>query len=232
MIKTYFLTFCFLFAFATSCWSQHEGDVDFTITSGKIVIENGNPSFVFADKLFEGAFGTAGPFDGISVQPGFASDLPTGNTIGFSLLPGHNGHFLHYFHPTSGLATTLHGKELTVSWGAQAADRIITSSVDGGNGLIAPTSPTFDHHLDFELASKGAAHHGAYGLLMQLNTTESGVTPSDPFWVFLNYGMESAAFESAVSTIAAVPEPSSILLASLGTVSAWGIRRIARRRTR
>jgi len=219
-----------LAAMVTSSFAQHAGDVEFEYDSGKIKIEGGSPSFRFADQYFEAALGTTmGPLNGFVGDPGFEAHKPigSGDLIGFNLHAGHNGNFLHFFDANTNTLLSSHSRILNIDVAGEGSLNLTQTS--GGSGLIgaAPANGEFHSHLDFQLSDLGSANFGAYGFLMSLTTNASGVGESDPFWIFLNYGMAAPAFDTAIGSITAVPEPSTIVLVSMAACGfVWKRRRM------
>ena len=218
-------------AMVTSSFAQHAGDVEFEydLVQGKIIIEGGSPSFRFADQYFEAALGTSGLLNGFVGDPGFEAHKPigSGDLIGFNLHAGHNGNFLHFFDANTNTLLSSHNRILNIDVAGPGSLNLTQTS--GGSGLIgaAPANGEFHSHLDFQLSDLGSANFGAYGFLMSLTTNASGVGESDPFWIFLNYGMAEPAFDTAIGSITAVPEPSTIVLVSMAACGfAWKRRRM------
>lgn len=223
------LALALIAATVTSSLAQHAGDVEFEYDLGKIKIEGGSASFIFADQYFEATLGTTGLLDGFTGDPGFEAHDPIGpgDVIGFKLHAGHNGNFLHFFEKSSNTLLSSHGGILNIDVAGPGSLDLTQTS--GGSGLIgeAPGNGEFHSHLDFLLTNRGSANHGAYGFLMSLTTNATGVGESDPFWIFLNYGMDEPAFDNAIASITAVPEPSTIVLVSMAACGfVWKRRRM------
>ncbi len=199
--------------------AQHGGDLEFDIHDGHIEIENGEPSFLFASRMFEGGLAVGGPFNRQGDDPGFEAhnDLPdyANDIIGFNLHAGHNGHFLHFFDAIAGSLASSHSHEMDINWGA---GNLTFDASTGGSGLIGQIAPDGEahFHVDFwlnpSLAPGAESDFGAYGFLMSLTSDNTAIEESDPFWVILNYGMSESAFESATTAFTGVPEPSGLLL--------------------
>ncbi len=194
---------------STIAFAQHEGDVEFEYHGGRIEIESGELSLLFADRIVEGVFPMGGFFDRFTSDPGFEAHMPIGpgDIIGFSLHAGHHGHFLNFFDPTTNRIENSHPWSINIDWGVGNID---VSAANGGTGLIgqADGGGLFHLHTDFRLS--GGTPVGAYGFLMSLNTSAVGIGDSDPFWVVFNFGMAQTDFELATRNFTGIPEPSSL----------------------
>lgn len=217
--------------------AQHEGDIEVHIHDGEIEIENGAPSVWFASKMFEGEFSTGGLFNRTTINPGFEAHdgLPdfAGNVIGFDLLPGHNGNFLHFFDPVAGALAASHSHSMHISWGSIPGQSLTLSALTGGSGLISEieSDGELHAHLNFwihpDLAPAANGTFGAYGLLMSLNIDDPSIANSDPFWLIFNYGMTEEAFEASLASFTGIPEPSTAAVLGLLALSAVFRRRRA-----
>lgn len=217
--------------------AQHAGDVQFDIHGSVIDIENGAPSLLFASKMFEGVFKVGGLFNRTTDEPGFEAHdgLPdfAGRQIGFDLVAGHHGHFLHFFDPVAGLIAASHGHSLQISWGPIPGQNLVVTSTSGGSGLIGEIAPDGEahFHLDFwihpNLPPAANGTFGAYGLLMNLNIDDPTISNSEPFWLIFNYGMTDEDFGAALPAFTGIPEPNSAALLGLLALTAM----LRRRRT-
>ncbi len=221
--------------------AQHEGDVHFAYEGGKIVILDGEPSFKYGHRYFEGGFGFGGLFDRFTSDPGFETfgefPIGAGDIIRFDLHTGHHGHYLNFFDPELGQISSAHDHSINILKGPSnnpilnvdvlAETFEVNNHPTFGFGLIGAAGSTgyFHQHANFQLSS--SAPVGAYGFLMSLNTDATGIGNSDPFWMIFNYGMDEPGFHNAISAFTAVPEPSSLL--ALAGIAAIGC--LSRRRT-
>ncbi len=216
-------------------FAQHAGDIEFDIDGSIIEIENGEPSLLYADKMFEGVFKVGGLFNRTTDDPGFEAHrgLPdyAGRLIGFDLVAGHHGHFLHFFDPVTGLIAASHGYSMQISWGPTPAQNLTLTSTSGGSGLIGEIASdgAAHFHLDFwihpDLPPSANGTFGAYGLLMNLNIDDPSISNSEPFWLIFNYGMTEEDFSAALPAFTGIPEPSSAALLGLLALTAMLQRR-------
>ena len=200
-------------AFAGSAFAQHS-DIEFEYDAGKIAIE-----FGVEGQVFEVDLPLTGSFEQVTDDPGFDSEellggLIPGDTIGFNVigpLAYHNG---------TGFAAVPTGATIVIE-DALSSVLNITDATTSESGVIAQA---FDAgggrgdvhgHIDFALTplSLDTPEYGAYGVLMQLTSDNSGIADSDPFYIVFNFGLAEPTFEGAVGDFASsVPEPSSLLL--------------------
>jgi len=210
-------------AFAGSAIAQHS-DIEFQYDGGKIDIEFGAEGQVFETDL-----PLTGSFEQVTDDPGFDSEeLPNGlipgDTIGFNIL----GPLV--YHDGSSFASVPTGATIVIE-DALSSILNVDDAFASGSGVIAEA---FDAgggrgdvhaHVDFALTplSLDTPEYGAYGILMELTSDNSGVANSDPFYIVFNFGLAEPTFEGAVGDFASsVPEPGSalVLLAGAGLLAA------------
>lgn len=206
-------------------FAQHDhGDIEFTYESGRIAIEFGDEG-----RVFEGDFGdfAGGPDE--TDDPGFGSEVDEGlgvdpgDIIGYKVLGPLNYHDGSAFAATSASMAlgNAGGVDITVDAGTLAA-----------GGLIGQADSAGDVHTHIDFAINSTAPTGAYGLLLSLTAFDSsmqpkpGIADSEPFYIVFNRGLDEVVFEEAVGAFAAtIPEPASLMLASIGAAVVCGRRR-------
>lgn len=191
---------------------DHEGDVEFVIKDGAIVVEPSGAGLY----AFGGEFGEGINPANIADEPGFAADdgtLNPGDQIGFNVLAS-----LLYWDGTQ-FASVPAGHSLEIT------KAIFSITLDGSSGpqngfLIgqADANGGMDDHPDYILNGPGAPDGlavGAYGVWMELTSPQ--YASSNDFIVLLNYGLDEKAFEDGlVAAHALIPEPATVLLLSIG----------------
>ena len=214
--------------------AQHS-DVEFEYDNGQIVVYGGEPSSLDASRLFEGECPTSGLSQNFSSDPGFASEVAEGLGVNpgddiflnFVLSPSLGGAL--QYHDGSGFAATT-ANTLVEGNAPGATDLTITSGGFSGDNPVflqtADSAGDIHSHVDFTL-SAGAAQ-GAYGLLVELETSAPGISNSDPFWFVFNHGLDEITFEDVVVPAfqggAAIPEPAFPILLGIGSIG-LGLRR-------
>ena len=193
----------------------------------------------------EPGFATGEPGEELRFNPGdniFARILDASDPTLSSFGAG----FVNYYNPNSATPNILEAVgEITVFDDTDSTDDLV---LDGGSfsGSISQFLGTGDDsnldlggihdHLTFELTGDAV---GAYGVLLQVEADFAGTSDdidlvSDPFWIIVNRGLSEDEFEGlgdfqgggalAAFGVAAVPEPSSVLVLS-GAVGAMLVRR-------
>ena len=93
--------------------------------------------------------------------------------------------------------------------------------------LLGQAADDGDFHVDPGFTISDGAPAGGYGLVLSLSSDNAGgIADSEPFGIFLNFGLEEEMFEAGVEAFgASVPEPSSILFLVIGVVGLGAMRR-------
>ena len=204
----------------------HEGDVEMSIVSGKIVVDgHATTQFGTGFKIFEGDFGdiSGGPFS--TDDPGYDSAPGT-------FVPGT---FITY--NTVGSLWFWDGG----TWGLAGAERVRldgnlgeesffsgigTSGALTGLVGVAGNSGVIHEHLDMMVSRVGGGLPAIGSYMFQLYLTGTNLTASDTFLMVLNRGLSEQSFEQSVQALA-VPEPGTWLmwLMGVGLVGAIAARR-------
>ena len=181
----------------------------------------------------------AGAFDPDTFEtkdPGFAGSPPAGQNYGVQVAQQ-----LWYHSGIVGDPVTPVPGGVSVSITDDITTLIVngTSGLQSGLGLAENLSGSLHAHLDF-LLSPNTAPTGVYGLVLQV--TSPSFQSSDPFLLAianikgLNLSdpavLEGIEYGEQAIFNAAVPEPSSIVLAGLGVVGLAGAALRRRMRTR
>ena len=230
------LAFAAVLAGAAGGFAQHGGDILIDYQGGKIFIKPGPEGLVF-----EGEFYPPIPLLG---QPLPFTDDPGFDTLGeetgiYGLIPGdiigYNVMGPLAYHDGASLATPT--VDLLIIKGLTATVTATSGFQPGfGIGLVnldfddnGNPIGVFHKHVDFKLSS-ASAPFGAYGVQLQLFSTNPTISPSDPFWIVFNWGLDDESFEEAVHAIT-IPETSSLTLALCAGAAAagLGLRRRVRR---
>jgi hypothetical protein len=194
----------------------HEGDVGLKIESGRLVTgivdASGSSEVVVpGQRVFAAEFGTLAP--GYSDEPGFyaaAGEFSSGSRIGFDVLKAVRSWNGSDFGELSSSRITLE-----YASGAFSVTSPVADSVVPGFSFPVGASGGFDEHLDLYLVPDST---GIYLLEVQLWTTESGVSGTDPIWLVLNNGADEAMHDDAISWVEAnlVPAPGVLGLMAVG----------------
>lgn len=237
------MTFCATFVvvglFVTNAQAQHS-DVEFGYEAGKVEIEPGHDGLVF-----ESDFPSSGLFERYSTNPGFGSEIVEGLGIGAGDIMSYNILDNLYFWSLATEDFDSPGSATIEIDNAVGPNTL----VGGTTGMLIPAGTIgqadgggdFHSHVGFTLSA--GAPLGAYGLLMEMETNATGIAKSDPFFIVFNYGLDEDGtnpsvpdFEDAIlafsNELQAVPEPSSITLATIGlALLGCGVLRRKARRT-
>jgi len=192
---------------ATLASAQHEGDILLTITGDRIttnalVADAPAPERLFAATL--GEFGIPGVGDelGFDNEPG---TFQPGSLIGFTLVSPLRVWTGSDFGTTA--PDPLDGVRLKLSFGSLSATTA-DAAVNGFQLAVAPTGEWHVHYI-FELlpaAGQFDAPPGAYLLELSLNTSQSGIGASEPFWILFNHELDELTFAEIVEAAEEVLE--------------------------
>ena len=202
-------------------------DVEFAYVDGAIEIEAGEEGLIFEGEFGEEAFANFASEPGLASEVEEGAGINAGNIVAFNVLGN-----LFYWNGTEvaspGAAT------ITIAGAGGSSDAVVsaTSGVQMANfltpaNLLGQAADDGDFHVDPGFTISEGAPAGGYGLILSLSTNDAaGIGDSDPFGIFLNFGLEEEAFEAGVDAFgAAVPEPSSIMLAVFGLAGLGVLRR-------
>ena len=189
----------------------HEGDVEMSIVSGKIVVDgHATTQFGTGFKIFEGDFGDISGGQLKTDDPGYDSAPGT-------FVPGT---FITY--NTVGSLWFWNGG----NWGLAGAERVRLDgnlgeeSFFSGTGTsgdltglvgVAGNSGVVHEHLDMVVSRVGGGIPAIGSYMFQLYLTGTNLTASDTFLMVLNRGLSEDNFEMSVQALA-VPEPTTWLL--------------------
>lgn len=190
----------------------HEGDIGLKIVSGKIatgeVVDNGSGEEVLVGtRVFGAEMGLIGP--GFADEPGYfaqENEFAQGAAMGFNIrkaLRAWNGSDF------SGIAaqTLLIEDPAAINSVNTPATDLFTAGFDY---LSVDASGGFDSHLNFTLSDVNAV--GVY--LLELESTGTGLTTSDAYWIVFNNGDSEEAHDAAIDWVQTnlVPAPGSAAL--------------------
>ena len=231
-MKKLFAATLVLFTFACPIFAQEEeeahSDVEFSYVDGAIEVEAGAEGFVFEGEFGEEAFANFAGEPGIASEVEEGAGINPGDIIGYNVLGS-----LFYWDGTQ--AVSPGDASIAIDGAGGSADTIVsgTTGVQSVNfadpaNLIGQADADGDFHVDPGFTISDGAPAGGYGLVLSLSTDEAGIADSNPFGIFLNFGLEEEAFEAGVEAFgASVPEPSTFLL---GALALLGIGLVKRRR--
>jgi len=204
----------------------HEGDVEMSIVSGKIVVDgHATTQFGTGFKIFEGDFGDISGGQFSTDDPGYDSAPGTfvpGTFITYNTV----GSLWHWNGGTWGLAgaerVRLDGNTFEISFFSG------TGTSGDLTGLVgqAGNSGVIHEHLDMSVLRVGGGVPAIGSYMFQLYLTGTNLTASDTFLMVLNHELADDDFQMSVQALA-VPEPGTWLmwLAGLGLVGAIATRR-------
>lgn len=188
-------------------------DIQVFLSNGKLATEQSKYAGTFDPDTFE------------AHDPGFAGSLPQGEQYGVQI-----SQKLWYHSGIEGDPVTPVRGDVFVTVAKGASSLIVTGSSGLQTGLIldADLSGSLHGHLDFLLSSgEGSpAPDGVYGLVMQINSPS--YQTSDPFLLAIaniaggTINLEGIEYGEQAIFNAAVPEPSSVILAGLGVAGLAG----------
>ena len=223
---------------APAALAQHAGDVDPTLSSGKIVFDTGNSlprNLATGYKIYEGNFNDFAGGPNSTDDPGF--DMADGTFVAGQQLWFKAIGSLSYWNgmvwgaapgsATFTITDALSNNTLIMASGVTNPFGAVGQADDGG-GIHA--------HIDYSISPVPAGPVGAYMATLFLTSRTSdgttpfpGITDSDPFHLVMNRGLSHTDFENAVSALA-VPEPETyaMLLAGLALIGGLARRRASR----
>ena len=201
----------------------HGGDVELDIVNNQITTD---------DRVYAAEFGDTGVPNEID-EPGFdnlAGTFPFPSTIGFSILDslrkwdGTNEHF-----------DTIPSETLSVSFGTSLGpiDTPATPEIVDGFDLNVASDGSWHRHYDSLL--NAPASTGVYLLQLQLDSSDTGIAPTDPFFIVFNQNDSEENHDDAIHFVETVivPEPGSFVLAMIMSCAGFiGCGRAARKHRR
>ena len=181
----------------------HGGDVELTVFNGQIMTDT---------RVYSADFGDTGIPNEID-EPGFdnlAGAFPIGSTIGFSIrdsLRKWNGADFN----------TIPVENLSVSVGTSLGP-ITTPATPGivaGFNLNVAGDGSWHRHYDFMLNSPAST--GVYLLQLDLDSSDVGIVPTDPFYIVFNQNGSETNHDNAIHYVETVivPEPGSVAMLAI-----------------
>lgn len=192
-------------------------DVEIGIASGRLTTSGGVGTGSLAGLIFEGEMIPGNPPS--TSEPGFDAAIGTfqpGDKVRFD--------FVYQLLFWNGTVLAPPPSNLTVSFGSNSAT--ISGSDTGGlpGFLIAAAGTSGDFHRDLDFSLQPDAAEGLYGIVLKLapDAGTTGFTDSDRFLIgFVNGAVADVPGGlDAMAEIAAVPEPSTMVLAAAGVAVA------------
>lgn len=230
MKKFFAATVVLLSAMTATSMAQDEephSDVEFAYVDGAIEVEPGEEGLVFEAEFGEDAFANFASEPGIASEIEEGAGINAGNVIGFNVLDK-----LFYWNGSEAVSP---GDATVTIAGAGGSADVVVSGTSGiqladfmtPSNLLGQADADGDFHVDPGFTISDGAAAGGYGLVLSLSTDDAGgIADSEPFGIFLNFGLEEEAFEMGVEAFAAaVPEPSSLMLLSFAAVGLAAVRR-------
>jgi len=220
-----------LLSFSAVSFAQEEeehahSDIEFSYVDGAIEVEAGEEGFVFEGEFGEDAFANFASEPGIASELEEGAGINAGNIIGFNVLDS-------LFYWDGSQVASAGDATVTIAGAGGSADAIVSASsgiqladFTAPSNLLGQAGADGDFHVDPGFTISDGAPAGGYGLLLSLSTNEAGIGDSEPFGIFLNFGLGEDMFEAGVDSFAAsVPEPSSLLLVVFGAAGLGVLRR-------
>ena len=208
--------------------AQHS-DIELGYVGEKIHITTGSNG-----PVFEGDFATSGVFQQFTSNPGFATNGDEGllarelDVIDFNVLGPLRYHNGRQFSAVPSDANITIGDN-PAGLGLLVIDAHTAGPISGPGAIgQVEGGGSLHSHIRYELnpRSLDTADFGAYGLLLELTTSDTNVANSDPFYIVFNFGLDEPSFGQALNDFASqVPEPASWSLAILCLLG-MGTRRV------
>ena len=178
---------------ATAVYAQHVGDI-VPVRNGAVIEthEYTTTGGTQARRIFLGNFADTG-VDHFTSNPGYdsaAGNFATGTRLGMNALAG---------------LKQWNGSEFVLATGLRMNIRYLTLQFDirasaiNGFDLQVQSNGGFHKHMNMTVAADTAelATTGAYLIEMELYSTGSTASRSEPFWIVFNDGLASADFDPA-----------------------------------
>ncbi len=221
-----------------SAFALHEGDIALSVAGGKIVTCASSGSTFAVAHAFQAWFNDTGSDVNWVNEPGFDSDKGTwtvGTRIGLNFLDA-----VRVWNDAD--LSAISASRILIELGGESALSPTTAMRAEGFDLAVSAEGAWHKHLEFNLVdsagntSADALPDGIYVVKLELYSTDSSVTKSDPFYLVIRQdenaddlvGTEEE-WNAAYAYIQSlpVPEPSvaSFMVAACG-LTAFGLRRV------
>lgn len=227
-MKKFIAAALILFTFSAVTFAQEHAhsDVEFEYADGAIEIEPGEEGFIFEGEFGEDAFANFASEPGIASELEEGAGINSGDIIGFNVLE-------NLFYWDGSQVASPGAATISIAGVGGSPDAVVSGSsgllpVDftAPLNLLGQAGADGDFHVDPGFTISDGAPAGGYGLILSLSTDEAGIADSQPFGIFLNFGLEEEMFEAGVESFAtSVPEPSSLMLVVFGVAGLGVLRR-------
>jgi hypothetical protein len=193
---------------ATPALAQHAGDIELQVVDGTIVTN---------ERVYGAELGEIIPNE--VDEPGFGSmpgTFPAGSSVRFSILDS-----LRKWDGTN--FDTIPTETLSMGFGTSLGpiSTPATPRIVAGFDLNVAADGSWHRHYDFVLNSPAST--GVYLLQLQLESSDGGIAPTDPFFIVFNQNDSELNHEAAISFVESsltVPEPSSVALVTIVSCAA------------